>query len=199
MRPRAKGVRYIDDSLAAMARLWDALCQSVQGYSANGEPLPQNFKTLVAPEHKRAAILTLMMVAPETEHLGGESLFLSSDTESIAIRASREQEFRGLVHRFSSPSPAQRIEYSRLMADSYVIRGRKSGKDKIMFPSRLVGFIRLYDALIDSVTRYSVREVPIAKKEDAVRYMDAQHKRVALQELMKSDQVEIDTPEELAE
>ncbi len=186
--------RVVDDSLGAACWFWDALSKSVTGYS---DQVPENFRSLVAPEHKRAAIAVLTLVAPSLESPGREGLFLVSDEEVIRLRARRETEFRCLVHRFKPPTPAQRIEFSRLMADSYTIRGRKSGKDKVVLPSRLRGIIELYDELITGTEGYCINGNPANEREDAVRYMDAQHKRVAVQSLFAADEVEIMEPEKV--
>jgi hypothetical protein len=185
-------VRYADDSLGAACKFWDAISLEVSGYS---EENPTNFRDLIPPEHKRAAVMTLMLVGPSLESFGRPGLFLVSDEEIVRLRSERGENYPNLVHHFKPPTPKQRIEYSRVQADSYTIKGMKSGKDKVILPSRLAAYVRFYDELILSVEGYSINGNAFDSREDAIRYMDAQHKRMAIQFLFATDDVQIDEPE----
>jgi hypothetical protein len=186
-------VRYMDDSLHAACKFWDAIAIGISGYA---ETIPPNFKDLVPPEHKRAAILTLLLVGPSLESFGRSGLFLVSDEEIVRLRAERGEKYPDLVHHFKSPTTKQRIEFSRIQSDSYTIKGMKSGKDKVILPSRLAPIIRLYDDLILLAEGYSINGNPVEDRDDVIRFMDAQHKRMAIQLLFAVDEVDIEEPEQ---
>lgn len=188
------GTRTLDNSLEAACALWDRLAQSIAGYLPDGEGLPEGWRQRVPPAHKRGAVRLLCDVVATPDVQGG--LLLAVDEEVVVLMARREQTFPRLVHRFRPPTPGQRIHYDRLSSDSYVIRGRKSGKDCIVFPSRMQALCKLYDELIVSVEGYAVDDRPITEGKDAVSWMDAQHKRHAVQWLFRSDAVEIAEPTE---
>lgn len=177
------GTRIVDNSLEASCLFWDDISLAVQAYGPKDAPLPENFRKLVPPDHKRAAIQQLLNVGASISEAGQINLFLSSDEEVVRLRAVREQVFANLVHYFKPPSTNQRIAYDRCLADSYVIRGRKNGKDRVVIPARMKRLIRFYDDLIIRVDGYCVKGNIefLADVESIRRFMDAKHKEVAVQ------------------
>lgn len=98
-------VRHMDDSLSSACKFWDAINKSISGYLPDGQSLPPNYRELVPPEHKRAAVQILLLVAASQESFGREGLLLISDEEVIRLRVKRETEFPNLVHRFKPAGP----------------------------------------------------------------------------------------------
>lgn len=188
--PEKNGVRWTDNGMTAACNLWDSICQEVKGYS-KGEA-PKDWKKRVPPEHKKTTIQQLLLVYPD--HSDSESedcLFLSVGDENTFIRAFRGIEYTALRHTFNSPSPEQRIVFSRITSDSYLIKDREGGPDRVVFPSCLSEIIKIYNALIKEVAGYSIDGKEGLSREEIIKWMDVQHKRAALQVLMRSDKIEV--------
>lgn len=180
------GIRINDGAIRAKCDLYDRLAIAVHGYSAE----PMTDWKLIPPGHKQATIECLLGVYPaEPETVESLAYYFDSGEESVVLMATREEYFPRLVHHFRSATAGQRIEYQRMHADSVIVKGVKTGGDRVLLPSRMKGVCALYDALIADVEGYAVRGVPVHDPKEIARWMDAQHKHAAVKALFGSEHI----------
>lgn len=192
-----EGTRILSEPVAASCVLWDAIATSVAGYFEPGTVLAgEDWKKVIPPAHKHAAVAVLTDVGP-AESPGGFYV-LDATEEIVVLRARRETEFTRLVHRFKRPTQGQHMEIERLKSDSYIVHGRKNGRERVVYPPRLKRLCQFYDELILSIDGYSVDRIA-ATGRAAVESMDAQHKKVAILALFGSEVVTIDDGGEAAD
>lgn len=186
----AEGFRVLSEPVAAACLLWDSIVLSVAGYFQSGIALEgEAWKHVIPPAHKTRAVASLLNVSLAT--VAAPLYTLEATEETVVLEARREAKFPQLAHRFRRPTQAQHIEVERLKADSYIVRGRKSGRDRTVYPSRLKRLCELYDALILGTEGYAVSGRPTVDAEVRM-LMDAQHKKVSVLALFGSEEVDVE-------
>jgi len=185
--------RWYDDREEASEAIWNEIVIGVEGYlcshrrtdGAYGAPatqeimetFPDDWKERVPVDHKVAAISRLARVEPCQP--GEEQLyFFDSTRQTVYLEARRDGlVYSGLVHVLRRPALKEKKNFRRIQSSVLHVRG--SRKEQSRFPSRLKEFTQFYDELILEVDGYTVSGRP-ATREDAVRWMDPQHKRAAV-------------------
>lgn len=178
-----------DNRTAAAGELWDRLAERVEGYAPPQEG--QHWKGVVPYLHRVVAATPRAQVfavpAPSATEDAAPALYSPGLTPVHLIAAGGL--FVPLVHWFRRADAAQVIEFDRLNSERHHIRATGGVGGKAIIPSLLGEYVRLYDALIDSVEGYTVNG-SVPAREQAVHGMDAWHKMVALRALFLPPQPE---------
>lgn len=179
------GIRIRDNQAKAKCDLWDKIAVGIEGYTSAAL---SDF-CLIPPFHKQTSIDHLLAVrSGELQTESDIEHYFDSGSETVCLEGFREHHFPCLIHHFQIPAAKDRIEYQRIHSDSIVVRGMKSGRDKVLLPSRMQSLIALYDRLILSVSGYCIEGQPLTEdKQQIIRHMDAQHKSAAMRDLFGSE------------
>lgn len=202
-------------SIEAAALLWDRLARGIEGYRFAADAA---WHELVPLAHKEAAIHALTLVAPvnytmpaenptpspgaplsrdESRDAWGE-FPLQADQIPVVLEAIvAGRAYPRLVHIFRPPSAEDERSYRRLLAETLLVRGSRT--TRTLIPARLRALCRLYDRLILSVEGYSIQGQPLASRDQLLQYMDAWHKRTAVQALFGDAQTNEGVPAALEE
>jgi len=185
----------------AADKLWDALVLATEGYRFGPEPLGTDgpeaegsgWRDFVPIGHKRATVLQLQQVemAESAAEEAAQGFLLDPNQDVVVLKAQRGMSYPRLVHRFHPPSKEQRMRFHKLRSDSLTVRGMKGGGGKTLLPSRMKFFLELYDQLITGVEGYSNEGQAISSAEQAREFMDAWHKRAAVQVLFGEEEAEV--------
>jgi hypothetical protein len=98
---------------------------------------------------------------------------------------SENKVWRGLVHRFRTPTLAQQRTFNRACG-TYRIVGNDRG-NKTIFPARQALMMDFYDELIESVDEsYVFDNAALSTREEIVAHMDCCHKVAAIQGLLNA-------------
>jgi hypothetical protein len=184
-------LQFESASMEAAVALYDSLFLGANGYCLPRENGGVTCGQIPA-HHKEMVVRSLGDVAPEQPHQdeddGGPDVALFSlepDHIRVTLRAhALGKGYQGLVHIFTPPSAADRIQYSRIISQALYIRGSRTLKT--LLPVRLPGLVKLYDQLISEVRGYCVYEQPIADRAAIIKFMDPLHKKTAVQELFEA-------------
>jgi len=180
------GIRINDGAIRAKCDLYDRLVIGVQGYSAE----PVTDWNLIPTGHKQAATGCLLDVySADPETVESLNYYFDAGEDIVVLSAIREEHFPRLVHHFKSPTADRRMEYQRLHADNMIVKGMRGGGDKVLLPSRMKAVCALYDALIADVEGYAVDSREVHDPKEIVKWMDAQHKHVAIRALFGSETI----------
>ncbi len=190
-------------STDAALQLWERLVARVEGYT---EPNGQDWRGLIPLAHKEAAVRALTLVAPATlETTTGESpngfYPLAVDEVPVVLEAVvGGTAYPRLVHVFRAPTVEAERTYRRLLAETLTVRGAQASNARTLIPARLPALVRLYDSLIVRAEGYSVDGNPsTALGVNSLReFMDAWHKRIAVQSLFGGLAAETPTPMEVS-
>lgn len=190
-------LQFESASMEAAVALYDSLFLEAEGYCIATEDVGVTCGQIPA-HHKEMVIRGLGDVAPElaegaelSEEAGSPAekpdvalYSLDSEHVSITLQAlARGEKFSGLVHKFSPPTAAHRIQYSRIVSQALYVRGSRSLKT--LLPARLPGLVKLYDQLICEAHGYCAQGSELADRAAIVRHMDPLHKKAAVQELFE--------------
>ncbi|MFQ5927412.1 MAG: hypothetical protein ACE5MH_08265, partial [Terriglobia bacterium] len=179
-------------SVEAAALLWNRLACDIEAYSFTHDA---DWHELVPLAHKEAAIRALTLVAAQEPGSGEPGAAFPLQAEQVvvvleAVVAGRA--YPRLVHTFRPPSAEDERGYRRLLAETLFVRGSRA--PRTLIPTRLPRLVKFYDELILGVEGYTREGQPLASQEQAIQYMDAWHKRTAVQTLF-GDASSGDSPE----
>jgi hypothetical protein len=183
-----EGIGWQSDESAAAAALWDRIAIRVAGYLSRGEGgelaelcerFPAEWKTKVPIAHKLTAIQPLahILIASPPD---GEDAAWDPDSSTVWLEVLGHA---GLGHTLRRPDLLQSIEVGRLR--SYCFQEMPRGKQRrtetlrTVYPGTMASWGKLYDALIVSTNNYTVNGSGMTR-EQAVEFMDAQHKAAAM-------------------
>lgn len=162
---------------------------------------PDDWETKVPLTHKVAAVMLLAQVSVDESESIEEYCFDPDVTEVRLIAARGGRESSGLVHTLRRPTVRQQKEFSRVVSTALYVRGSRTQKSLV--PSRLREMCRLYDELIVEARGYcpgsaefGLSNSAALSREDAIRYMDALHKKVAVSALFSLEESEPPDQEE---
>lgn len=167
------------DASSARIELVESLLTDAQGY---GGALGAGWQKMIPLAHRMAAGNALVEVErgepsdDEPIQLGAESVYLNAvwgaDEKGAMMK------YRGLCHRFQTPSGEQQRRYSRDSSRSRIVGGSRRGKTVWLGPQPML--VELYDELILSVEGYRVDGVDLGTDREAiVAEMDTYHKVAA--------------------
>ena len=150
---------------------------------------PDDWKSKVPLLHKMAAVTLLAQVMTcDANHVEAYS-FDPDQTEVFLDAARGGRKYEGLIHVLSRPSVRQQKEFSRVLSSALYVRGSRT--EKSLLPSRLKEMVKFYDELILQAKGYCVgpgepgaHAVP---REEAVKYMDAMHKKASISALFSME------------
>jgi hypothetical protein len=128
------------------------------------------------------------------------------DTESIETRmdamwsqlepGQENTVYKGLVHRLSPPTAAQKKRYMRNGSISKVVGGSRKGTTIYSMRNKLM--MELYDELIQSVDGYGVAGRPLGSVDEIRREMDGYHKSQAIFQLFNGSDAQPQAAEDSA-
>jgi hypothetical protein len=201
--------RRIDssDSTAARLELVESKLIDAQGYAGYATSgalasavLPEGWQQKIPLGHRLAAGNALVSVtavdAADEDNaplaLGVEAICLNAvwgaDEEGVM------REYRGLCHRFRTPTAEQQRRFSRDASRSMIIGGSRTGKTRYL--GARATLVALYDELIESVEGYTVDGKPLGGREQIIAEMDTYHKAVAADRLFSPAMPEITESDE---
>jgi hypothetical protein len=182
-----QGGKRVDrfDSSSARVELVESALIDATGYAtADNSPVTEikGWQAQIPLSHRLAAGEALVNVeradAPEGDSilLGAEAVYLaavwSADDKGVM------QKYRGLCHRFKTPTAEQQRRLSRESSRSQVIGGSRKGTTVWMGSQGILA--ALYDELVVSVEGYAVKGDDLGSNRDAiVAEMDTFHKVAA--------------------
>jgi len=176
-----EGIALHSEELAAANALWQRIVLRVEGY----EPL-DDWRERVPLPHRRAAVRPLTQVySIEPEASGEQAYRLAADRIEVELVAGPN--YTGLRHIFRPATALEAVEFERVR--SAAIWARES-PGRTVYPAKLAGYVKLYDALILKVEGYTIAGEPCTGREQAVQDMDAMHKQAAVRALFGRDHAE---------
>jgi len=187
-RNESGGYSQLLDTDCASLKLYSLAIQRVEGYRTRDGVAVESltdWKARIPQNHQLTAVDLLMKVGP-TEH-ADESL-LESEGVTILLDAlwnegddGAMRQYRGLAHRFASPTAEHRRRFLRARNRAFVAGGSRAGTTII--PSAHPVLAKLYDELVLSVEGYSAAGAALTSREQIAREMDSVHKAAAVGEL----------------
>jgi hypothetical protein len=140
--------------------------------------------------HKMAAV-TLLAQVMASDAGDVEAYSFDPDQIQVFLDAARGgRKYEGLIHVLRRPTVRQQKEFSRVVSSALYVRGSRT--EKSMLPSRLKEMVKFYDELIVEAKGYCLGGHPeraervegsALSREDAIRHMDAMHKKTAVSAL----------------
>lgn len=169
--------RFTQRLAEAAAELWGRIVERVEGYGEDG-------REAVPDAHKEAAIAAAFAAVMPAE-LASPGRFARSETR-VALAVSRGSEYHPqLVHRFRRPAAADRSRWRRMNAGLLHVQepdGQGGILTRSVTPPHLADQVQFYDEFILGVEGYAVGGKPELSLDEIKKWMDAQHKRVAISE-----------------
>jgi hypothetical protein len=198
---REKGgfMQVVDMDYASLVLYARAIVR-VEGYQTRDGRAPETLPTWpeCVPQHHRLAAMGLIMnvthaEAADDSMLEAEGVAVTIDAmwneetatsfSTMAASAAMKQ-YRGLVHRFASPTAEHRRRLLKAKNRAFVAGGSRNGTTVI--PSGHGVLVKLYDELVERVEGYSIGGREIVDKNEVVREMDAFHKSAVVARLFQS-------------
>jgi hypothetical protein len=184
------GYSQVVDTDYASLMLYNRAIVRVEGYkTVNGVPpneLPSWPECI--PQHHRLAAAGILMNVTQSE--GGDESMLEAEGVSVLLDAMWNEgetgamkQYRGLVHKFASPTAEHRRRFLKSKNRSFIAGGSRTGTTLI--PSAHPVLVAIYDELIQRVEGYGIGGREMASRDEIVREMDAFHKSSALSRLFK--------------
>ncbi len=183
-RKSGNSLEWHIDAGTSILKLYERKIKRVEGYSlTDGRDIMAlaNWKDRVPGVHRLRATQILMKV---TGSENGADLAIDPEAELVSLDAfwsagdSGMTHYRGLIHRFSTPT----FEHWRKLAErstrTISVGGSKS--QRTIYPKLNRVYVELYDELILSTNGYSVGGQPIGGREQCISRMDAFHKIAAM-------------------
>ena len=176
------------DSSAARVELVEKNLIDASGYSSD-QPLLSisEWQTKLPLSHKLAAGDALVGVSP-SEKAGEDDAPIALGFETVVLDAvwgadesGTMRKYRGLVHRFRTPSPEQQRRFSRDASRSVITGGSRIGRTRWLGAQATLA--ALYDELIDTVDGYTVNGQSIVGASIIAAEMDTYHKVAAADQL----------------
>lgn len=165
-----EGTALLHEEMAAADVLWRRIILRVEGYEAC-----EDWRDKIPLSHRRAAILPLTQVATAAERQGDPDAPFRLAMDRIEVELLAAPDYEGLLHVFRPPNPEDEVEFDRVRSAAVWIRGTT----RSAFPAKLGSYIRIYDRLIIDVRNYTLGGAECSR-EQAVQWMDAMHKQIAL-------------------
>ncbi|HLZ93374.1 MAG TPA: hypothetical protein VKQ28_16840 [Candidatus Acidoferrum sp.] len=192
-RQEKGGFMQVVDTDYASLVLYAKAIQRVSGYrTADGrEPHQLPGWPECIPQHHRLAAIDLLMKVQLSE-LADDSL-LPADGAVVTIDAMWNEnssepgtmkQYRGLMHRFASPTAEHRRRFLKSKNRSFVAGGSRNGTT--MIPSAHPVLVKLYDELIEGAEGYIAGGRELSGKDEIVREMDAFHKSATVARLFRT-------------
>lgn len=155
---------------------------SVDGYKM---PDAGDFRTMLPLGHLKAfglALRDVRMSIPEDD----APIALTELAEiSLDCTWSNNQQWRGLVHRFRTPTLPEQRKFNRACG-TYRISGNDRG-NRTIYPPKQALMMDFYDQLIVSVdSDYVADGVTLGDRDKIIREMDCGHKVAAIQALLSA-------------
>jgi hypothetical protein len=209
---REKGgfMQVVDMDYASLVLYARAIVR-VEGYQTRDGRAPETLPTWpeCVPQHHRLAAMGLIMNVTHAE--AADDSMLEAEGVAVTIDAMWNEEtprplpawnegapgphlsagaspamkqYRGLVHRFASPTAEHRRRLLKAKNRAFVAGGSRNGTTVI--PSGHGVLVKLYDELIECVDGYAVGGREIASHDEIIREMDAFHKSAVVARLFQS-------------
>jgi hypothetical protein len=194
------GFSQVVDADYASLVFYAKAIKRVEGYLTRDGSAPENLPTWpeCVPQHHRLAAVDLLMRVSRGE--AGDDSMLEAEGVTVTLDAlwnesapGEMKQYKGLVHKFSSPTAEQRRRSLRAKNRAFIAGGSRSGIT--MLPSSHLVLVKLYDDLILSVEGYGVAGRPLDSREQIAREMDSLHKAHAVGQLFPTS-LKTDAPEE---
>jgi hypothetical protein len=189
---REKGgfMQVVDMDYASLVLYARAIVR-VEGYQTRDGRAPETLPTWpeCVPQHHRLAAMGLIMnvthaEAADDSMLEAEGVAVTIDAMWNEAEPGGMKQYRGLVHRFASPTAEHRRRLLKAKNRAFVAGGSRNGTTVI--PSGHGVLVKLYDELIERVEGYSISGREVVDKNEVVREMDAFHKSAVVARLFQS-------------
>lgn len=168
------------DREEAIGELWAEIIIRVEGYTFP----PEDWKARVPYAHKEEMINRFASI--ETSEPGrDQDAAFDAERQTVFLSARRDGvKYKHLQHILRRPDAREKKEWRRIHDSAMQVRGSRA--DKTLLPSRLRDEARMYDQMLVEVYGYTVGGNP-ASRQDAIAWMDAQHKKKAMLILFNPD------------
>ncbi len=177
IRHKDEQIIVLDQNTSAL-ELFESKLLRADGFVADFTSRP-GWRSRILPRHGLKAIQILRAAAASTSD-GPADPDLSEVRLDVIWGMQRPGTatlFKGLVHRFHSPSAEHRRKLYRAVAQARLVNG------KTVFSPRQRVLLGLYDELIAGVEGYAASGQPLSSPEQIRAEMDGYHKVVAVEHL----------------
>jgi hypothetical protein len=182
-RKSGNSLEFHIDAQTNMLKLYERAIKRVEGYSlTDGRDMMAlaNWKDRVPGVHRLRAVEILMKVTqsensvlgidPEAERVSLDAFWSAGDQGMF--------HYRGLIHRFSSPTIEHWRRLNNHSTRTTAVGGSQS--QRTVYPKLNGIYVELYDELVLSAEGYSIGLQPIGGREQCVSAMDVFHKIAAV-------------------